>query len=91
MSRMAAQSNVWDFNVIQEPIERKGRSTGYFGNFREDTGECLGITSERHNSSQREKIKQNQNQRYHYIELSDNLSHFFDQSAVSPEDRVLLF
>ncbi|HBD93577.1 MAG TPA: hypothetical protein DC057_05345 [Spirochaetia bacterium] len=59
--------------------------------------EFLGITSERHNSSQREKIKQNQNQRYHYIELSDNLNlsplvidfkHYFSITLDTLEEKL---
>jgi hypothetical protein len=46
MSRKAQQSNKWNFKVIQEKISRKGKDTGFIGNFREDTGECLGMVTD---------------------------------------------
>jgi hypothetical protein len=46
MARDAKQSDVWDFEVEQEQIIHQGRALPYFGNFRRDTKECLGITTE---------------------------------------------
>lgn len=49
MSRKAQQSSDWDYRVVQDKLERHGKTIpGYFGNFREDTGECLGTTSEQY-------------------------------------------
>lgn len=48
MSRPAQQSNHWDYTVEQVPLFANGKATGFFGNVRNDTGECLGVTSERY-------------------------------------------
>jgi len=51
MSKQATQSNLWNFIVTQRqlpsPIEGHP-ALPFFGNFREDTGECLGVTSEQY-------------------------------------------
>jgi hypothetical protein len=57
MSRKARQSTDWKFRVVQEPLERKGKIIpNLFGNFREDTGECLGSTSDQYGLIQNEDI-----------------------------------
>jgi hypothetical protein len=48
MARPTIQSSKFDFTVIQEPWIRNGVNTGVFGNFRTDTGACLGTATERY-------------------------------------------
>lgn len=50
MSRQANQSGTWDYNVVQLQLQHPTLHTPIpqFGNFREDTGECLGVTSEKY-------------------------------------------
>ena len=51
MSKKATQSANWNFTVVQRQIPSPIAGRGpipYFGNFREDTGDCLGITSEQY-------------------------------------------
>ena len=45
MSIKSNQSKQYDYNVIQIPWKHNGVDTGVYGNFREDTGACLGTTS----------------------------------------------
>jgi len=51
MSKQASQSSDWNFNVqqiqLRHPITQ-ALLGGQFGNFRDDTGECLGTTSEQY-------------------------------------------
>lgn len=51
MSKKATQSNDWNFTVTQRqlpsPIVGRG-PLPFFGNFRDDTGECLGVTTEQY-------------------------------------------
>lgn len=46
MARPAVQSKEWDFKVVQEQITHKTKKLPFFGNFRTDNGECLGVTTE---------------------------------------------
>lgn len=48
MSKQAPQSKNYQFTVSQQALIHANKPTGFFGNFREDTGECLGITSEQY-------------------------------------------
>lgn len=48
MPKPTNQSSAFDFAVIQRQWIQDGKPTGFFGNFREDTNECLGVTSERY-------------------------------------------
>lgn len=50
MARPSNQSAVWDFTVSQLPMPhpKGGIIPNLFGNFRDDTGECLGTTSEQY-------------------------------------------
>ena len=48
MSRTAKQTSEYQFTVTQQALIHNGVATGYFGNFREDTGKCLGVTSEQY-------------------------------------------
>lgn len=50
MSRAANQSNNWQYTVTQLQLKHPvtGRAIPQYGNFREDTGECLGVTSEKY-------------------------------------------
>ncbi len=51
MSKKSPQSNIWNFGVTQLRMThpRTGVPLGnVFGNFRDDTGECLGTTSEQY-------------------------------------------
>lgn len=50
MSKQANQSDRWQFNVAQLQLRHPltGGLIPQFGNFREDTGECLGVTSEQY-------------------------------------------
>ena len=48
MARNAIQSNDYNFLVKQEALIHNGKPTGFFGNFRDDTGACLGVTSEQY-------------------------------------------
>jgi hypothetical protein len=48
MAKQATQSKDYKFTVSQQAIVHNGKPTGFFGNFREDTGSCLGITSEQY-------------------------------------------
>jgi hypothetical protein len=56
MSKPAIQSQDYKFNVVQQPIIHNGRKTGFFGNFREDTGVCLGITSDQYGLVQNDEL-----------------------------------
>lgn len=43
------QTDAYDFNVIRQSIYSKGTKVdGFVGNFREDTGECLAVTSKKY-------------------------------------------
>lgn len=51
MSKKATQSNDWNFNVVQRQLPSPMQGRGplpFFGNFREDTGDCLGVTTEQY-------------------------------------------
>lgn len=48
MANKTVQSSNHQFTVIQEPWIRNGKNTGVLGNFRTDTGECLGTTTEKY-------------------------------------------
>ena len=50
MSKQANQSPNWQFRVAQLQLSHPvtGKKIPQFGNFREDTGECLGVTSEQY-------------------------------------------
>lgn len=48
MPKVALQSDKYDFEVIQKPWIEDGQKTGVFGNFRTDTGACLGTTSDQY-------------------------------------------
>jgi len=56
MANKTVQSNKHEFTVIQEPWIRDGKHTGVFGNFRADTGACLGTTTERYGLVQNEAL-----------------------------------
>lgn len=56
MAQDAKQSEDYKFKVVQEPILHNNKPIGYFGNFRKDTGACLGITSERYGLLQNEDL-----------------------------------
>lgn len=59
MSRNASQSSKWDFTVTQHqlpsPIAGRG-NLPFFGNFRDDTGECLGVTTEQYGIVQNSEL-----------------------------------
>jgi len=46
MPKQATQSIEYNFRVVREEVVRNGVKTGFFGNYREDTGACLGMTSD---------------------------------------------
>lgn len=50
MSKQANQSDKWNYTVAQLQLRHPltGNPIPQFGNFREDTGECLGVTSEQY-------------------------------------------
>jgi hypothetical protein len=50
MSKQANQSDVWNYTVAQLQLKHPltDKHIPQFGNFREDTGECLGVTSEQY-------------------------------------------
>ena len=50
MSKKASQSINWQFTVTQRRLKHPdtGAPLNQFGNFREDTGACLGVTSEQY-------------------------------------------
>lgn len=56
MSKPANQSDNYRFRVKQEVIIHNGRKTGFFGNFREDSGECLGMTSDQYGLVQNDEL-----------------------------------
>jgi hypothetical protein len=56
MARPTIQSNNWKFHVVQEQWTRNNKQTGFFGNFRTDTGECLGVTTEKYGIIQNEEL-----------------------------------
>lgn len=56
MARPTIQSADYKFVVTQEPWVRNNKPTGFFGNFREDTGECLGVTTEQYGLIQNEAL-----------------------------------
>ncbi len=56
MARPTIQSNNWKFTVVQEQWFRDGKATGFFGNFRTDTGACLGVTTEKYGIIQNEEL-----------------------------------
>jgi len=59
MSKQASQSNKWQFTVTQRqlpsPIAGKG-PLPFYGNFRDDTGACLGVTTEQYGIIQNEVL-----------------------------------
>lgn len=51
MSKKASQNRAWDFRVAQIQLRHPVTHVllrGHYGNFREDTGECLGTTSQQY-------------------------------------------
>jgi hypothetical protein len=58
MSKQANQSDQWKFKVEQLQLRHPitGKPIPQFGNFREDTGECLGVTSEQYGLIQNEDL-----------------------------------
>lgn len=46
MPKLALQSDKYGFTVIQEQLSHNGKVIPYLGNFRTDTNECLGITTD---------------------------------------------
>jgi hypothetical protein len=48
MAKLPTQSKTYQFTVTQQALIHANKPTGFFGNFREDTGECLGVTSEQY-------------------------------------------
>jgi hypothetical protein len=48
MPKQATQSDKYQFTVTQQALIHNNKPTGFFGNFREDTGACLGVTSEQY-------------------------------------------
>lgn len=59
MSKKASQSNDWNFHVVQLQLRHPQTSAllkGQYGNFREDTGECLGTTSEQYGLIQNDDL-----------------------------------
>lgn len=61
MSKPASQSNEWQFNVTQLQLRHPVTNAplkNQFGNFRDDTGECLGTTSEQYGIIQNTELMQ---------------------------------
>jgi len=56
MARNAQQSQDYKFTVSQQAIIHNGKPTGFFGNFREDTGACLGMTSDQYGLVQNDEL-----------------------------------
>lgn len=58
MAQKANQSNVWDFSVAQRQLQDpvSGKLTPFWGNVREDTGECLGVTTEQYGLLQHREL-----------------------------------
>lgn len=50
MSKLASQSSAWNFSVVQRQLRHPLNHTPLpmYGNFREDTEDCLGVTSEQY-------------------------------------------
>jgi NTP pyrophosphatase (non-canonical NTP hydrolase) len=49
MSKPANQSNKWQFTVVQAQLPSPfGGNVPYWGNFRTDTNECIGVTTEQY-------------------------------------------
>ena len=48
MPKLATQSQDYKFVVTQQALIHNNVPTGFFGNFRADTGKCLGVTSEQY-------------------------------------------
>jgi hypothetical protein len=56
MAKPVLQSSAFQFKVVQKPWIENGKPTGFYGNFREDTGACLGVTSEQYGLLQNEEL-----------------------------------
>lgn len=58
MSKQANQSDRWNYTVAQLQLRHPltNAPIPQFGNFREDTGECLGVTSERYGLIQNHEL-----------------------------------
>ena len=58
MSRPSNQSANWQFNVVQLQLRHPATNAAIpqFGNFRDDTGECLGVTSEQYGLIQNSEL-----------------------------------
>lgn len=58
MSRQANQSDNYNFNVFQRRLTNpvNGQPLDFYGNFRDDTEECLGITSEQYGIIQNSEL-----------------------------------
>jgi hypothetical protein len=59
MSKKASQSNDYNFKVVQLQLRHPVTNNllhGQYGNFREDTGECLGTTSEQYGIIQNDAL-----------------------------------
>lgn len=73
MSRQANQSDNYQFNVFQKQLTNpvNGQPLDFYGNFRDDNNECLGITSEQYGIIQNTELMDSARQALELRDMRD--------------------